>query len=170
MTENDTGPLQLIGDSVSTIRRLWGSREDFLSRLSAPFLAVQLVSDLIITGYVPLSVDYVDGWSIVSSEKDWLVQPDGSVSLWNFHHVVHFPQVGREACRSEILLTAFADAVVTAYGQDAATWIVGSPDEYPFTLSVQERFRPHEYGRTVAIKLSDDFAGRSSKYQFKAAV
>jgi hypothetical protein len=71
-------------------------------------IAAQLMRDLILTSAVPASVDCLEGWWIVSSKRDWLVQPDGLVSLWNFSHIVHFPEAGREACRSEILLKAFA--------------------------------------------------------------
>src|SRR6516165_7311990 len=77
---------------------------------------------------VPIHVDQVDGWWIISSAKDWLLKSDGSASLWNFSPIAHFPEGGREACHSEILLSAFSNAVVTKGTDDELTWVVGSPD------------------------------------------
>jgi hypothetical protein len=118
--------------------------------MSAPQLATQIVRDLVLIGSVPIHVDQIDGWWIVSSAKDWLLEPDGSVSLWNFSHIAYFPEAGREACHSEILLSAFANAVVTKGADEELIWVIGSPDVWMIPANVLTHIQNNS-GRTIAF-------------------
>jgi hypothetical protein len=111
MTKFDASDLHILTDGVATIRRVFGPN------VSAQQIASMLTRDLIVMNAVPLRVHHIDTWWVISSAKDWLVQPDGSVSLRNFTQIIPFPDAGREACHSEIFLTAFADAVATGGGK-----------------------------------------------------
>lgn len=155
MIENSSQPPHVIADPIWTIRKFFLRDENLNSNLSAPFLASQLVRNLNITGSLPVHVDCVDGWWIVVSDKDWLIQPDRPVSMQNFHHIVPFPEAGREASRSEILLTAFASAVVTCGATDGMTWITGDPNKWLLPPKILEYFLRPTLGRAVAFKLGD---------------
>jgi hypothetical protein len=140
--------LHVITEYVDLIRRL--SKND--QNLSPASLAAQLARDLIVTGFAPISVDSSGGWWFVSSAKDWLIDSTGSVTMWNFSHIVHLPEAGREACRSEIFLTAFADAVVTRGGTEDIIWIVGDPDRWPLPEEFAEHFSRPVPGRSIAFR------------------
>ena len=79
-----------------------------------------------------------------------MLEPDGSVSFSNFSHTAHFPEGGREACHSEILLSAFSNAVVTKGADDELTWVVGSPDLWMPPANALERIQNNS-GRAIAF-------------------
>jgi hypothetical protein len=150
MPNYEASDLHLEIDDLSLIRRTFGPE------MSGQQLAGQLVRDLILTGSVPFGVDYIDGWWVVSSEKDWLLLPSGSITLRSFKHIVHFPEAGREACHSEILLSAFADAVVTQGANDKLTWITGDHERRILPKEVLKKLMQEGRGRTVAFTLERD--------------
>lgn len=150
MPSYEASDLHIEIDDVSLIRRTFGPE------ISGQQLAAQLVRDLILTESLPLSVDCIDEWWVVSSEKDWLLIPSGSVTFRSFKHIVHFPEAGREACHSEILLSAFADAVVTRGANDKLTWITGGHERRILPKEVLKRLMLERRGRTVAFTLERD--------------
>lgn len=158
MTEYSKESLHIITDSISVLRRFLSRDPHFVSKLSASYLAAEFVRDLVLTGSIPIHVDMIDEWWIVRSDKDWLTQPDGSVSLWNFHHVVPLPEAGREACRGEALLTAFADVVVTRGATDEVTWITGDGSRWVLPNEILDQFTQLKSGRIVAFRYSGDKA------------
>jgi hypothetical protein len=87
------------------------------------------VHDLVLLCALPSRVERIGEWWLVSSERDWLASEDGSISTKPFFHIVAFPPAGDNSHRSEVLLTAFAKAVLTC-GNDGPTWIRGDPEEY----------------------------------------
>ena len=151
MPNYEASDLHLEIDDLSLIRRTFGSK------MSGQQLTGQLVRDLILMRSLPFDVDYIDKWWIISSEKDWLLAPDGSVTFRNFKHIVHFPEAGREACHSEILLSAFADAVVTRRANDELTWIAGDHERNMLPKEVLERLMQEGGGRTIAFTLERDW-------------
>jgi hypothetical protein len=148
MPNYQASDLQLQSDDVSLIRRTFGPE------MSGQQLACQLVRDLILTGSLPFGVDYVDEWWVVSSDKDWLLIPSGSIILRSFKHIVHFPEAGREACHSEILLSAFAEAVVTRGADEKLTWITGDQNQRILPGEVLEKLMREGRGRKVAFRAS----------------
>jgi hypothetical protein len=147
------GPLELqimtAADSISIIKRAFGPK------VSTRHIATHLARDLILMDSLPFQIDQADGWWLVSSAKDWLLQPDGTVSLRNFRQIVHFPEAGREACHTEVVLTAFADAVVTSGRDGDLTWITGEADQWTLPAKVLECLRDNS-GRVVAFTSRDD--------------
>jgi hypothetical protein len=135
MTNYQASDLRVLTDGMAVIRKLFGPK------MLSEGIASQLARDLIFMDSLPLHVRRVDAWWVVSSAKDWLVQSDGSVSLRNFQQIMPFPAAGREACHSEILLTAFADAVVTRGANDEMTWIAGDQHEYGLPADALELMR-----------------------------
>lgn len=152
MADDANGRLTIIDDYIPVIKNRFGPQ------LSGSYLASALVDDLILTDVLPVDVDHIDDWWIVSAATDWLIQSEGSVSLWNFTHIVHFPQKGREACRSEILLTAYAEAVITAGRTSELAWIVGNPDRSTLPARILERLSKQTVGRLVAFQMADEKA------------
>jgi len=144
MTNHQASDLHVITDNLLIIRRLFGPT------MSPERMANGLIHDLLLVDSLPIQVRRVDAWWVVSSGKDWLVQSDGSVSLENFRRVVRFPTAGLEACHLEILLTAFADAVVTRGASDELTWISGDQQRYTLPVQVVEIMRDTT-GRVVAF-------------------
>jgi hypothetical protein len=150
MPEYRPEDLELNIAPVEVIRRLWGQEIP-----TAAHLVMLLVHDLCLVGAAPIAVEEYEGWWLVSSYKDWLLQEDGSVSLWNFSHIAHFPQAGREACHSEILLTAFADVVITRGGADEMTWIVGDPRYSRLPTKLAERISRLVSGRCIVFRMGN---------------
>jgi hypothetical protein len=144
MRSHAPSELQLVTDPILVIKRTFGPQ------MSAEAMMTQIVSDLVIQRSLPFSVDHVDEWWLISSAKDWLLGPDGSVSLQNFKRIVHFPEAGREACHSEIMLTAFADAVITRGANDELTWISGDQGLFTVPATILDLMRCNP-GRTVAF-------------------
>jgi len=146
-TNYEASDLHLGIDDVSLIRRSFGPE------MSGQQLASQLARDLILTGSLPFSVDCVDEWWVVSSKKDWLLMQSESITLRSFKHIVHFPEAGREACHSEILLSAFANAVVTRVADEELIWIVGDDERQVLPRDVLKHLMKEACGRTVAFTL-----------------
>ena|SRR5580692_7255001 len=87
----------VITDHLSVIRRAFGPK------MSGPRILTQLARDLIVVGAFPIHIDRIGRWWLISSPKDWLLEPDGSESMQNFRRIVRFPEAGLAACHSEIL-------------------------------------------------------------------
>src|SRR5262245_39674847 len=145
---SNDGALPVMIDSVSVIRRAFGPK------MSGEDIATQLVRDLILLESLPVHVHHIDGWWLVASARDWLLDPDGSISLRHFTDIVHFPEAGRAACHNEILLTAFADAVVTRGAREELTWISGDGNQWALPPSVLEHFSEDNPGRVVAFSVN----------------
>jgi hypothetical protein len=148
MPDDDSAELKVITDPVFILKRAFGQE------LSAQKIAEALIRDLIVLEAFPFHVDYVDGWWLISSAKDWLLQSDGSVSFRNFERIVHFPEAGREACHNEVLLTAYTKAAITKGTDGEVKWIVGEKDEWILPPPVLQNILANS-GRTVAFRLSD---------------
>jgi hypothetical protein len=137
-----------ITDSVSVIKRAFGPK------MSGENIATQLVRDLILLESLPAHIHHIDGWWLVASAKDWLLDPNGSISFRHFMDIVHFPEAGRDACHSEILLTAFADAVVTRRAREELVWISGDRSKRALPPRVLEYLSEENPGRVVAFSIT----------------
>jgi hypothetical protein len=143
--------LHVITDTVAVIRRRplmyagekpWGQR--FASRL---------MDDLILHG-VPAHLETIEGWWIILTGKDWLA-PDGAISTKPFFHITAFPAAGVNSMRTEVLLTAFADAVVI-WGEEGCIWIRGDADHWHLPDRLKAQGANIGQRRLVACKIDDE--------------
>ena len=144
--------LKIIDDPISLIRKdpsmyaghgPWG-----------PGFAADLVRDLVFLDALPAQVENYGDWWVVSSAKDWLVCSSGRLSFEPFFRIVPIPEAGHACFRTEILLTAFADCVIT-FGSEGPTWVVG--EEHRDALPTQLSSHPSiaDSRRSVAYLLND---------------
>jgi hypothetical protein len=112
--------------------------------------------DLILLGALPAHVDQIEGWWVVSADEDWLAA-DGVFSTRPFFNIVAFPAAGDNSHRAEVLLTAFADAVVTC-GVEGCAWIVGDADHWPLPDRLKVEISTVGRRRLIAFRIDDDFA------------
>jgi hypothetical protein len=115
--------LQIHDDPVGLIRRnpamyLAGAVDQAVGE----HLAARMLGDLILSGALPARVNRVGQWWEVSCATDWLV---GRGGIGAFTRIAPFPAAGPNSMHSEILLTAFADNVVTSSAVDGVKWIRG---------------------------------------------
>lgn len=75
-------------------------------------LARLLVRDALLLGANHARAMRATDWWLVLADRDWLGQAQGGARDL-FSRVVPFPEVGPNAMRAEVLLTAFAEEVVT---------------------------------------------------------
>lgn len=143
MASYDESDLRTEGNDVALIQRTFGPS------MNAQNLIGQLVRDLTLVRSVPFVVDCIDEWWLISSARDWL--EEGSISLRSFKHIVHFPEAGREACHSEILLTAFAKAVVTRGSDRELVWITGDEFQRRLPENIERQLLQNDTGRSIAF-------------------
>lgn len=100
----------------------------YLGGLTAPtgeYLAGRMMSDLIWLRALPATVERIGNVWMISSHIDWLATESGATTEMAFSRVLPFAIAGQNSMRSEVLLSAFTDAVVT-WGQDGVKWINGN--------------------------------------------
>ena len=95
-----------------------------------PSLASLLVRDIVYLNALPAAVEQINDWWVISSEKDWLLQPDGAVSLDVFSNIIRNLKIGRYAIRAEVVIAALTKAAVTLKGQKI-DWVAGDPAKSP---------------------------------------
>lgn len=96
---------------LETVRRLeswYFDDEGFSAARAVEYIRAEART----SGVETLDVTEIDGWWILAANQDWL--PSEEDGLRPFRELVHFPEAGVNASRSEILLTAFARVVITA--------------------------------------------------------
>jgi len=118
----------------------------------APHLASSLLDVAARLDALPARVERIDAWWWLAAAKDWLASADGIPSMAPFFNIIPFPAAGQNYFRSEVLLTAFADAVVTR-GADGETWISGDRERWPLADQLQSALASATDGRIVAFRL-----------------
>jgi hypothetical protein len=143
--------LQIMNDPIGFVRRNPPMFLGGMKRAVGEHLAARMLSDLIWSGARPAHVNGLDQWWEVSSAMDWLATQDG-IGIDAFARIVPLPVAGPNSHRSEILLAAFADAVVTS-GSDGINWIKGdgSSISLPSDLDLNET----NGGRIVLFRVDD---------------
>jgi hypothetical protein len=104
---------------------------------------------IIVVISLPAKVSKYGPWWIVSSEDDWLVKSGHAHVDVAFSRIVPLPGLVNSH-RSEILLSAFADAVVT-FGTDGIRWVSG--DSNRFALPEDVELAHPRGGRTIVFRL-----------------
>jgi hypothetical protein len=113
-------------------------------------LVERMLSDIVWLDALPAKVERAGSWWIVSSEKEWLMTLAGAVSLEVFRTIVPIPRRGPNDMRADVVVAAFARAVVTA-GPEGVTWVVGDAATFPLPNGISLH---RSSGRTVAFTLT----------------
>jgi hypothetical protein len=150
MTQYRMEDLQIRGvDPVATVRARPSTYAGEEPR--GPRLAALLVRDLIWLDALPASVERFEDWWLIATDCDWLALNNDSVSMKPFFEIVNFPIVGQFGMRTEILINALAEAVVT-WGSDGETWISDRGSASPVPAAVSARVSELGTGRLLAYK------------------
>jgi hypothetical protein len=111
-------------------------------------LAAGMAADLVQRGFVPVTVETFDGWWLVTCQVDWL-NVSGAYHANYWRRIVPAPEIGDNAMRMEVLLTAFS-AVLFTVTAGSVEFIAGANEINNDTL------------RDKATSLSrSDFRGRA---------
>jgi hypothetical protein len=141
--------IQIVNDPIALLRKLYTAE-----RMNGPYLSARLLHDLVLLDALPVRADRIGSWWLVGSQQDWLRSSDSIVSTRPFHTIVAFPAAGPNTHRAEVMLTAFAVAVVTC-GTDGLEWIVRDQDHEDLPAVWLEESRKYEQGRFVAFKVNN---------------
>lgn len=114
-------------------------------------LVERILGDALYSGASECAVLHQNDWWIIASTTDWL----GGHAIYTpedmFYRMVAMPEAGQNAMRGEVLLTAFAQHVITA--TPAACLVISgevSMDDEIWTLFSKSP----EWQRMIAFKLS----------------
>jgi hypothetical protein len=143
--------LQIMNDPIGFVRRNPPMFLGGMKRAVGEHLAARMLSDLIWSRALPAHVNRLDQWWEVSSAMDWLATQDG-IGIDAFARIVPFPVAGPNSHHSEILLTAFAEAIVTS-GSDGINWVKG--DRSRIRLPSGLDLRETNGGRIVIFRVDD---------------
>jgi hypothetical protein len=119
-------------------------------RKDGPSLAARLVSDVLTQGGPVVEAIQANDWWVVASETDWIRILECKHSRDPFTSIVPFPEDGPNSMHSEVLLTAFAQDVLTT-GCEGRRVIKGkvSPSD-----PIWSRLSDRGWSRAVAFRLS----------------
>ena len=131
---------------------LWGGSA------SPSDLASRLTADALLLGASRTLVVHTDQWWAVAADVDWLAGAVVSADAL-FGRIVPFPQAGVNSMRSEVLLTAFADDVVTWSEGDRPRRVKGA--EADWTV-VHAKIADASWRRVIAFRLQPTGAGAPS--------
>jgi hypothetical protein len=104
--------MQAVADAVGYVRK----RPERFFRTEAPEpveLVAHIVSETFALGGGETCAVRRGEWWIIRSDVDWLVTHSDYAPEALFFHIVALPEAGPNSMRAEILLTAFAQKVVT---------------------------------------------------------
>jgi hypothetical protein len=76
-------------------------------------LAINIVNDAIILSEGPVTILNKEKWWIIGSEIDWIIKESIDVDETFFFNIIPSLQDTQNSIRGEVLLTAFAEDVVT---------------------------------------------------------
>lgn len=143
--------LHIISDAVSLIRK---NPSMYLraEKATGEHLAASMMSTLIWLGALPATVIRLPPWWVISSEKDWLAVAGQANVEAAFSKIVPLPVAGPNSHRDEILLSAFADAVVTL-GAGAVRWVKGDSSRLALPSGID--LARANGGRIVAFRCDD---------------
>ena len=107
------GSMNTLDNTVDYIRR---NRDRFLkAKQTEPIeLVERILGDALYAGASECAVFRQDDWWIIASPTDWLGGHKADAPEDLFHRIVAMPEAGQNAMRGEVLLTAFAQNVITA--------------------------------------------------------
>jgi hypothetical protein len=114
-------------------------------------LVERILGDALYSGASECAALHKNEWWIIASATDWLGGHETYAPEDMFHRIVAMPEAGQNAMRGEVLLTAFAQKVITATPA-ACTVISGevSMDDEVWNLMCKSC----KWQRMIAFKLS----------------
>ncbi len=112
--------------------------------VSGEILVGRLIADILVKPSQPAYAIRVGPWWVVASDQDWIPHGQGDP----FTQIVPFPEAGPNAMHAEILITAFAQHVITSDGLTVRN-VKGEPCDHPSDLP---RHHP-EWRRRVAFRM-----------------
>lgn len=140
--------IQVLDDAISYIR----SRKEQFIRVYPVHgyeLASNLVSDALMVSKGRVTAFRNDKWWIVASDDDWLAGQNAIDVPGMFYRIIPLPQAGQNSMRSEVLLTAFAQDVIT-FSPEGVSKIKGSvPEDSP----IWDLIRRSDWKRIVAFTM-----------------
>lgn len=144
--------MHVLSDPLPFIRK---APERFLRQVPAQAheLATNLVGDaVLLTGAPATACKGPGAWWIVGCEVDWLAQGEfAATPLETFRRLLPFPEAGVNSMRSEVLLSAFAEAVITV-GPEGHSEVVGEvAQSEPIWAEMEKR---KQWKRAVAFRVS----------------
>jgi hypothetical protein len=148
MTTGDD--ITILSDAVRQVRNNPKMYLDGADEASGAILAHSISRQLIFSNVLPLTISRAGSWWIIIAGEDWLAARKGD-PLASFTTLVPFRQFGPNDCCGEILLTAFAQAVVTA-DYNGPKWVSGDPNKTPMPHELMEQTSTILRGRLVAFR------------------
>jgi hypothetical protein len=142
--------MNTLDNTVDYIRR---NRDRFLrSKQTEPIeLVERILGDALYAGASECAVFRQDDWWIIASPTDWLGGHNAYAPEDLFHRIVAMPEAGQNAMRGEVLLTAFAQNVITATPTECTVISGEAPlDEKVWNLVSKSP----EWQRLIAFTLS----------------
>lgn len=131
-------------DPVALVRQQ-ESRFFIAGRFDPAEMAAQVAAEALRCGASCVRIDRREQWWIVSADRDWLGEQD---ALQAFRRLVSYPEGGENSMRPEVLLTVFADDVVTvAHGETVAIKGEADASQQAFLVSFSKA------GRLVAFRV-----------------
>jgi hypothetical protein len=142
--------IAIVDDAVALIQRKPSS---FVGDdPNGAYFVGRLVQDLILLDAGPLRMARSGSWYSVSAERDWLMSEGGLISFEPFRRLMSMTSGGRLYDRTEVIIAALTDAVVTS-GVDGVTWINGGPDHWKLPSDLDLSLTSKK-GRIVAFHFS----------------
>jgi len=101
----------------------------------------------------PVNLQRKGHWWIVASEQDWMTN-QANVSVQDlFLRNIPFPEAGPNSMHPEVLLTAFADRILTQNGEECLV-IKGT---IPSNAEIWQHLKTNpQWKRTVAFEMTDE--------------
>lgn len=144
--------MQAIEDAVAYVKE----RPERFCRAGGPEpveVATNLVSEALILGAREACVVRYGEWWVISSDEDWLQTHPQYVPKELFFRLVAFPEAGPNSIRTEVLVTAFAQQVITI-GEDGHFVVKGHVA--PTDTIWQWLKSPGGWKRVVAFQMAPD--------------
>lgn len=143
--------MNIVDDPLPFIRK---SPERFLRQIPAQGheLATNLVGDaVLLTGAAATVCRGPGPWWIVGCEKDWLaLGATAGNPCQAFQRLLPFPEAGANSVRSEVLLTAFAEVVISVGPEGRWVGLGTVDDSDPVWTRIEKRER---WQRSVAFRM-----------------
>ena len=142
--------MQDLADAIDYVRQ----RPERFFRGSSPEpveLVTHIVGEVLLLGGSETCIMRSGDWWIISSNVDWLATCPNYAPEELFFRIVAFPEAGPNSMRAEILLTAFAQQVVTV-SADRQSIIQGDVSQ---ANNIWQLIAAHpDWKRTVAFRFA----------------
>jgi len=144
--------IDVIDDAVALIRRrprMYGGDAPRAVRLAA-----KMTGDLLQLGARSVTAEALDAWWLITSQSDWLII-DGVYHSEYWHRIVAAPEIGLEAMRPEVLLTAFSNVLFTV-SKGSVEFVVGDKIGDPaLQMRLATLLAPEFRGRAVGFLIQE---------------